>query len=118
MDMTSSRRAFVWLGLLCLALALTGCTPSSDVRTLYVDGTRGCKQPAAEVALWAEPGAGAVDSPQVGRVPHGTRFTVLEESSVYGIRYYRLRYETIEGWLPEPFMETIPPVCAKWSGEE
>jgi hypothetical protein len=93
-------------------LALAGCAPGeSGPRTLYVDGTRGCKQPAVEVALWALPGAGAVGSAEVGVVPHGTPFAVLEETTVYGIRFYRLEDQGVQGWLPETYVETIPPVC-------
>ena len=112
MDAVTSVRAWRLVVTTC-ALLLVACqvSPSADTSTVYVDGSRGCKQQAGPVAIWDQAGAAAVGGHVVAELPHGVEMEVLEEATQYGITFYRVEHEAVQGWLPINFTETIPPIC-------
>ena len=100
------------LTMIALCFLLAGCSaPQAGPTSIYVDGTRGCKQDPAPVALWSAPGAAAVGAHVVAEAPHGLALAVAASETVYGIRFYRVAYQGQDAWLPANFAETIPPVC-------
>ena len=108
------RAALLSLVALLLALGVPGCGRSAapEPRKVYVDGTRGCKEPAAAVALWSAPGAAAVGAEVVAEAPHGRLMEALETVTQYGIAFYLVELEDGQrGWLPINYSETIAPVC-------
>ena len=83
---------------LLLAGSLGGCSRAPRTGfALYVDGSRGCKQPPAPVALWDRPGAAAAGGRVVAQVPHGLLLPVLDEETRFAIRFYLVEYEGKKG---------------------
>ena len=102
------------LALTVVAIGLLGCGQSAapEAGKLYVDGTRGCKEPEGPVALWSAPGAAAVGAEVVAEAPHGLQVEPLDTASQYGITFYLIELEGGQrGWLPINYSETIPPEC-------
>ncbi|MGM0402032.1 MAG: hypothetical protein ACQEQT_12140 [Chloroflexota bacterium] len=107
-----TRLSSLIMALILLALLCAGCADQGEKGSfIYVDGTRGCKQTPAPVAVWQEAGAAAVGSKAIGEVPHGIRLSILDETSRFGITFYLVEYEGREGWLPINFTNKVEPFC-------
>jgi len=96
-----------------VAFSLAGCRAhsASGADTIFADGTRGCKQSARPVSLWDLPGGVPSGAKNIGEIPHGTRLTILERASHFGIDYYLVERGGVRGWIPSIFTEVEEPFC-------
>lgn len=80
--------------------------------TIYIDGTRGCKENPKPVAVWNKPGGGAApEGKRIGEIPHGTKLDVHEVQEYFGLTYYQVAYEGQRGWVPENYVNEGEPSC-------
>jgi len=96
-----------------VGLSLLGCrgNGTSEHDPIFADGTRGCKQSARPVSLWDLPGGVPSEAKTIGEIPHGTRLTILERASRFGIDYYLVERGGVRGWIPSIFIEVEEPFC-------
>lgn len=96
------------VGLSLVACRLDG---ASEPDTIFADGTRGCKQTEASVSLWDLPGGVPSGAKIIGEIPHGTRLTILERASRFGIDYYLVEHGGDQGWITSIFAKVEEPFC-------
>ena len=96
-----------------VVFSLVACVPdgASEADIIFADGTRGCKQGAGPVSLWDLPGGVPCGAKIIGEIPHGTRLTILERASRFGIDYYLVERGGDRGWIPSIFTEVEEPFC-------
>lgn len=93
-------------------------TPKERKITIYIDGTRGCKEEPKPVVLWNKAGGGAApEGKGISEIPHGTRLEVEQTEEYFGISYYQVVYEGQRGWVPENYVSETEPICPQ-AGED
>lgn len=98
-------------GLVAVSLAACAADGANGADLVFADGTRHCKQTEAPVSLWDLPGGVPSGAKIIGDIPHGTRLTILEGASRFGIGYYLVEYEGTRGWIPHMFTKEVEPFC-------
>ncbi len=105
-------RGILVCSLLLIVITLMACSEGvRPAKTIYADGTRGCKQRPQPVILWDRAGAGAAHGKPVAEISHGTKLEVVQTEEYFGVNYYQVVYEGQRGWVPENFVSKIPPSC-------
>lgn len=98
-------------GLAALSLVACAAHGANAADTIFADGTRHCEQTEAPVSLWDLPGGVPSGAKIIGEIPHGTRLTILERASRFGIDYYLVEHGGDQGWIPSIFTKVEEPFC-------
>ncbi len=98
-------------GLAAFSLVACAADGANGADTIFADGTRHCKQTEAPVSLWDLPGGVPSGAKIIGEIPHGTRLTILERASRFGIDYYLVEHGADQGWIPSIFTKVEEPFC-------
>ena len=98
-------------GLAAFSLVACAADGANGADFIFADGTRGCKQSVGPVNLWDLPGGVPSGAKVIAEIPHGTRLTILERASRFGIDYYLVERGGDRGWIPSIFIEVEEPFC-------
>ncbi len=98
-------------GLAAFSLVACAADGANGADFIFADGTRHCKQTEAPVSLWDLPGGVPSGAKIIGEIPHGTRLTILERASRFGIDYYLVEHGGDQGWIPSIFTKVEEPFC-------